>query len=63
LASFTSQGKKENKKKKRKNHKEEKKCKEGKELSFKLSLRPLTFGSRFCPFISNIFSWHLLLIK
>jgi hypothetical protein len=31
----------------KKNHKEEEKCREGKELSFKLLLYPLTFGSHF----------------
>jgi hypothetical protein len=41
----------------------EKKCREEKELSFKLSLYLLIFGSRFCPFVSNAFSWHLLLLK
>jgi len=40
---------KEKKRKEKKNHIEKKKCKEGKELSFKLSLCPLTFGSHFCP--------------
>ncbi len=53
LASFSSQ--------KTKNHREEKKCKERKELSFKLLLCPFTFGSHFCPFVSNAFSLHLLL--
>jgi hypothetical protein len=36
-------------KEKKKNHREKKKCREGKELSFKLSLCPLTFGSCFYP--------------
>jgi hypothetical protein len=40
-----------------------KNCREGKELSFKLPLYPLTFGSRLCLFVSNIFFWHLLLFK
>jgi hypothetical protein len=35
-------------KKKKKNHRE-KKCKEGRELSFKLPLYLLTFGSHLCP--------------
>jgi hypothetical protein len=43
--------------------KKQKKPRERKELIFKLSLCPLTFGSRFYPFISNDFSWHLLLPK
>ncbi len=46
LASSSSQAGK--KKKKKKNHREEKKWKERKELSFKLPLYFLTFGSRFC---------------
>jgi len=33
----------------KKNHREEKKCKEGRELSFKLSLCPFTLCSYFCP--------------
>ncbi len=33
----------------KKNHREEKKCKEGKELTFKLPLCPFTFGSHFYP--------------
>ncbi len=52
---------------KEKNHREEKKCKEGRELSFKLPLCPVTFNSRFClhfyPFVSNAFSWYFLFIK
>jgi Na+/H+ antiporter NhaD/arsenite permease-like protein len=40
---------KEKKTKEKKNHREEKKCREGKELSFKLPFCPFTFGSRFCP--------------
>jgi len=36
---------------------------EGKEFTFKLPLYLLTFGSRFCPSISNAFSWHLFLLK
>jgi hypothetical protein len=32
----------------KKKHKEKKTCKEGKELTFKLLLCPLTFDSRFC---------------
>jgi hypothetical protein len=39
-----------------------KKPREGRELIFKLSLCPFTFGSRFYPSISNAFSWHLLLL-
>jgi hypothetical protein len=49
--------------KEKKPHKKEKKCKERKELSFKLLLCPLTFGSHFYPFVSNVFSWHFLLLK
>jgi len=41
----------------------EKKCREGRELSFKLLFYPFTFGSCFCPFVSNTFSWHFLLLK
>ncbi len=55
--------KQEKQKNKEKNHREEKKCKEERELSFKLLLCPFTFGSRFYPFVSNTFSWHLLLFK
>jgi len=33
--------------KEKKNHKEEKKCREGRELTFKLSFCPFTFDSRF----------------
>jgi hypothetical protein len=39
------------------------KPKEGRELTFKLPLCFLTFGSRFYPSVSNAFSWHLLLLK
>jgi len=35
--------------KRKETHRDEKKCREGKELSFKLPLFPLTFGSCFCP--------------
>jgi hypothetical protein len=58
LAASYSQTKEEEK-----NHGEEKKCKEGKEFSFKFMFCPLTFGSRFCPSISNTFFWHLLVFK
>jgi hypothetical protein len=56
------------KKQKKKNHREEKKCREGRELSFELSLCPLTFGSPFCPPVSlssfqALFSWHLFFLK
>jgi len=40
---------KKRKKKEKKNHRKEKKCKEGRELSFKLPFYPFIFGSRFCP--------------
>jgi hypothetical protein len=62
LASSSSQARKINKQRK-KNHREEKKCKKRRKLSFKLLLCPFTFGSRFYPFVSNTFSWHLLLLK
>ncbi len=42
---------------------EKKSCKEGKELTFKLPLCPLIFSSCFYPFVSNVFSRHLLLFK
>ncbi len=48
LASSSFQVVKKKKHKEKKNHKEEKTCKEGKELTFKLLLCPLTFDSRFC---------------
>jgi len=51
------------KRKEKKNHGEKKKCNERKELSFKLPLCPLIFGSRFYPSVSNTFFWHLLLLK
>jgi len=44
-----------NKKKEKENHREEKKCREGRELTFKLSLCLLTFGSCFWPPISTLF--------
>jgi hypothetical protein len=48
------------KRRKKKNHREEKKCREGKELSFKLLFYPhfwfLLLPSHFCPFVSNVFS-------
>jgi hypothetical protein len=50
-------------KKRKENYKEKNKCKERKVLSFKFPLCPLTFGSRFYPFVSNAFSLHLLLLK
>jgi len=37
-------------------------AKKGK-LFFKLLLCPLTFGSHFCPSVSNVFSWHLLFFE
>jgi preprotein translocase subunit YajC len=59
-----------NKRKRKKKHREEKKCRKGKELTFKLSLWLLIFGSCFCPptFALSFqtffpFSWHLLLLK
>jgi hypothetical protein len=51
LTSFCPQAEK-----KKKNHREEKKFREEKELSFKLPLCLLTFGSHFYPFVSNSFS-------
>jgi len=44
---FLSSSKKK-KTQRKKNHREEKTCKEGKELTFKLLLCPLTFDSHFC---------------
>jgi preprotein translocase subunit YajC len=41
----------EKKPQRKKNHKKEKICKEGRELTFKLLLCPLTFGSCFCLFV------------
>jgi hypothetical protein len=38
----------------KRNLKKENKCREGKEISFKLSLYPLIFGSRFCPLTSSL---------
>jgi hypothetical protein len=58
LASSYSQAKE-----KKKNHGEEKKCRERRELSFKLLFYLLTFGSHFCPSVSNAFFWHLLVFK
>jgi hypothetical protein len=49
LLAFSSSQAKEKKTQKKKNHKEAKICREGKELTFKLPLYPLTFGSYFCP--------------
>jgi len=46
---FSSFQAKEKKTQRKKNHREEKICREGKELTFKLPLYPLTFGSCFCP--------------
>jgi len=48
LASFSFQVVRKKKHKEKKNRREEKTCKEGKELTFKLLLCPLTFDSRFC---------------
>ncbi len=45
---FISSSKKKEKKRKNKTIEEKKTCKEGKELTFKLLLCPLTFDSRFC---------------
>jgi preprotein translocase subunit YajC len=45
---FFSSSRKKEEKNKKENHKEKKKCREGKELSFKLSFCPFTFGSFFC---------------
>jgi hypothetical protein len=56
LASFSSQEEEKKRKQRKKNHRKEKKCKEGRELSFKLPLCLLTFGSRFYLFVSNTFS-------
>jgi hypothetical protein len=47
---FFSNKRKQKEKEKKKNKKI--KCKERRELTFKLSLCPLTFGSRFWPLIS-----------
>jgi hypothetical protein len=51
--------------KENKTHKKttKKKPREGKELTFKLPLCPLTIGSHSYPFDSNTFSWHLFLLK
>jgi hypothetical protein len=54
LASSFSQV--EAKKNKGKNHREEIFCREQKELTFKLLLCLLTFGSCFCLFVSSAFS-------
>ncbi len=48
LTSSSFQVVRKKKHKEKKNHREEKTCKEGKELTFKLLLCPLTFDSRFC---------------
>jgi hypothetical protein len=45
-SSFQEKGKKN---KEKNNHREEKKCREGRELSFKVPLCPFTFSSRFYP--------------
>jgi hypothetical protein len=59
-SSSSSQAKKKKRNKQRnKNHRKEKKCRDGRELSFKLLLCPLTFGflpSCFYPSVSNAFS-------
>ncbi len=47
LASSSFQVVRKKKTQRKKNHREEKTCKEGKELTFKLLLCPLTFDSRF----------------
>jgi hypothetical protein len=54
-SSFQAEGKKKNTKKK-KTIKKKKKCKDGRELTFKLPLYLLIFGSCFCPFVSSAFS-------
>jgi hypothetical protein len=48
LASSSFQVVKKKNHKEKKNHRKEKTCKEGKELTFKFLLCPLTFDSRFC---------------
>ncbi len=50
------------------NHRKGKKCKEGRELSFKLPLCIFTFGSHFLPpvfahFFQALSPWHFLLLK
>jgi hypothetical protein len=52
---------KKEKKQRKKNLKKEKKCKEMKEFTFKLSLCPFTFGSRFWPLVSAFRFKHFLL--
>ncbi len=52
LASFSSQ-----------EEEKEKKCRERRELSFQFLFYPFTFGSCFCPFVSNTFSKHLFLLE
>jgi hypothetical protein len=49
LASSSSQAKEKKKNTKKKNHSEENKCREERELTFKLPFYPLIFGSYFCP--------------
>jgi hypothetical protein len=54
--------------KEKKNHREGKKCKEGRDLTFKLSFCPFIFGSHsWCPVSALSFQalspWHLLLLK
>jgi hypothetical protein len=51
LAFFSSQAAKE----KKRNHRDEKKCREGKELSFKLSFCPPTFALLFQTLFLGIF--------
>jgi hypothetical protein len=68
LASSFSQAKESKKKTKKKNHRKEKKCREGRELTFKLSFYLFTFGSHFYPFISTFSfqafsSEHFLFLK
>jgi Na+/H+ antiporter NhaD/arsenite permease-like protein len=63
LASSSSQAKEKKKKKKKKQ-----KCKEGKELTFKLSLGLLIFGSCFWPLVSALLfqalsPWHLFFFQ
>ncbi len=49
---FFSNKRKEKQKQRKKNHRKENKCRERRELSFKLALCLLTFGSHFCPSVS-----------
>jgi len=51
---FFSSRRKEKKRKEKKNDKEEKKCREGKEVTFKLLLYPFIFSSYFCLLASAL---------